>query len=695
MKKRVKSKLPAVKMFRAQPYDPNISYRDGVPVPEVLIDMVDAYQLHPFVYSAVNIIASNFAQVGYEIWFKDNEGEWVIDEKHPFRRLLELPNPFQSGYDLRELSAISLEMTGNCYWGLERDKKTNIPTEIWLLPSHMVRIVSSPMTPFDRYIYTVDNKDIIYDAKDIIHFQYANPKSMIYGQSSVLASREDLTTDIFASMWNKNFFKNSARPEAILETDKILDEGVRQRMMNSWKALHNNVKNAHKLALLEAGTKYKDINPHHKDMEFVLQRKLSRETIYGVFNVPPAIAGILEYSNYANMKEQNKVFWQYTMLPKIKKFEATLTNRLRNITFRQLSVVQAEKELIEALRPDLQTLSQTAKLFVDMGIPLNEVIEKLDLPFGEVEGGDVSRPAVTTGSGIPLTVPQGSAKAMTDKEQKDFEGKMVRGLKWKSYDTELTKWENYFKGILKSYFKVQKRRVMANLNRETNKGIIDKIKTFLIKKPVSAIQVEFLFDEKKEVSIMENTVAKPIKKIVIEFANRTGRLVDKDFDFDFVDPKAIDWLNSKVMKISKDCNAYTMERISQEVKEVVEDAVREGYSEGESIEQIVDRIDNVYDFAVEGRAQRIAVTESASASNFGNNESMRMTGVTKKEWLATHDSHTRESHAELDGQIVGVDEMFYTINGNKLMFPADTDNAPPEETVNCRCTILPVLENED
>jgi uncharacterized protein with gpF-like domain len=57
--------------------------------------------------------------------------------------------------------------------------------------------------------------------------------------------------------------------------------------------------------------------------------------------------------------------------------------------------------------------------------------------------------------------------------------------------------------------------------------------------------------------------------------------------------------------------------------------------------------------------------------------------VCTKVWVATADDRTRESHAELDGEEVLVDEPF----SNGLMCPADP-TGEPEEVYNCRCTIL-------
>ena len=54
-----------------------------------------------------------------------------------------------------------------------------------------------------------------------------------------------------------------------------------------------------------------------------------------------------------------------------------------------------------------------------------------------------------------------------------------------------------------------------------------------------------------------------------------------------------------------------------------------------------------------------------------------------KQWCATLDAKTRDSHAMVDGEIREVDEKF----SNGLMFPSDP-NGIASEVVNCRCTML-------
>lgn len=114
-----------------------------------------------------------------------------------------------------------------------------------------------------------------------------------------------------------------------------------------------------------------------------------------------------------------------------------------------------------------------------------------------------------------------------------------------------------------------------------------------------------------------------------------------------------------------------------------------GFRAGEGIDDLMERIENGKDIAA-SRASTIARTEVISASNAGAIEGSRAiadeTGIVAKQWLATMDARTRESHADADGQIVGLDESF-DVGGESLDYPGDGAGSPAA-TANCRCTVL-------
>lgn len=94
-------------------------------------------------------------------------------------------------------------------------------------------------------------------------------------------------------------------------------------------------------------------------------------------------------------------------------------------------------------------------------------------------------------------------------------------------------------------------------------------------------------------------------------------------------------------------------------------------------------------------AIRTARTLFTQAENMGRQSSFeRANGmgiVMGKRWLAAGDERTRDWHLSMDGQEVGIDEMFIDGLGNLLEEPADP-SAPPETVYNCRCSMRAVVQ---
>lgn len=62
-------------------------------------------------------------------------------------------------------------------------------------------------------------------------------------------------------------------------------------------------------------------------------------------------------------------------------------------------------------------------------------------------------------------------------------------------------------------------------------------------------------------------------------------------------------------------------------------------------------------------------------------------------WIDAGDDRVRDSHAEMNGQQVGLDEPFTTPGGVSLMYPGDP-SGPPEETIQCRCAVSTTFRAE-
>lgn len=119
--------------------------------------------------------------------------------------------------------------------------------------------------------------------------------------------------------------------------------------------------------------------------------------------------------------------------------------------------------------------------------------------------------------------------------------------------------------------------------------------------------------------------------------------------------------------------------------ERIQTAVQMGLLRGDSIRSMTDRFLQVMG-SNEKAAVRNARTAMTSARNAGKLETFERAAEKGleviKEWIATSDDRTRDSHSHLDGVRVPWDEDF----PNGLSMPGDPKGAP-EEVYNCRCTM--------
>ena len=128
-------------------------------------------------------------------------------------------------------------------------------------------------------------------------------------------------------------------------------------------------------------------------------------------------------------------------------------------------------------------------------------------------------------------------------------------------------------------------------------------------------------------------------------------------------------------------------------KQKLNSAVLQGILQGETVDEIAERLAEVTDMN-KNSALRNAATMTTSAQNGGRMDSYRRAqeiGVKglKVRWLATLDGHTRYTHRQVDGDVVEVGKKFK----NGLEYPGDPKGAP-EEVYNCRCCTIAAFDDD-
>ena len=83
---------------------------------------------------------------------------------------------------------------------------------------------------------------------------------------------------------------------------------------------------------------------------------------------------------------------------------------------------------------------------------------------------------------------------------------------------------------------------------------------------------------------------------------------------------------------------------------------------------------------------RIADTETHRIANTAAFDTAKKAGAKNKTWVTMLDDRVRETHDYLEGMTVGIDEDFYTYDGDHASAPGLFELA--ENNVNCRCELL-------
>ena len=143
-------------------------------------------------------------------------------------------------------------------------------------------------------------------------------------------------------------------------------------------------------------------------------------------------------------------------------------------------------------------------------------------------------------------------------------------------------------------------------------------------------------------------------------------------------PKAESDLLNRTFKTSQN----TLNRVDGQLNQIISD----GYREGKGINKVAADVTKRFDQLSSWEAKRIARTEINTSHNVATVDTYQDMGVEYTQWIAANDDRTRDSHVEVDGEIIPMGASY----SNGLKYPGDM-TGPIEEWINCRCSNAPFV----
>ena len=142
------------------------------------------------------------------------------------------------------------------------------------------------------------------------------------------------------------------------------------------------------------------------------------------------------------------------------------------------------------------------------------------------------------------------------------------------------------------------------------------------------------------------------------------------------------WTEEDLLNKTFIASKRTLARVASDINQII----TKGYTDGHGINVVANMLTTRFDQLETWEAKRIARTEIHNSHNQGVMRTYETMNVSYTQWIAADDDRTRETHAELNGEIIPMGGTY----SNGLQYPGDT-SGPIEEWINCRCSNAPFV----
>ena len=596
-------------------------------------------------FTGVKAIAQTATQAPLKIFRKDKE---AIDIENYFLK----PNEFSTGREMWETLMSWLEYKGIAFILKQANK-------LYVLDSDLVKVRKDETgyLGFDWH-YGKSGEFVTYSPDEVSVFYNYSPKARLEGFSSLDILKKTINLSGYSDEVSLNFFKHGGMMQGYFSTDAAISESQARDLRKIWESRYAGSSNSWKMPFLSKGLKFYKTALTPADYQFLSLEAVTKNRISSVLGVPSVLLNDTDNLNYATAKEQIRVFWENTLIPKLLRLEDRI-NAFLLPKFGHNLKAEFDLSQVKALREDLLQKIEAAVKMYSMGVPINVINQRLNLGLPELPWGwDWYGPLNITQIGTGYTPPQKKLNNLLRKmmnsveEKKKIEKSKITDLIWKEAVAKATSEESKFAKVLMKFWKKQENDVLNYL--EGKKGF---------KLPKS-------WDE---------ALAKTMKPYLLAFMQQSGDAEANKLgiSFDVQAPEIQTWLNRKVMNSALEINDVTRKDILKELAEA--------QANGEGIREMEGRIKNLFEQTYKHRAATVARTEVFSANNRANMVAAMQAGMRTKTWIAALDERTRAWHAAADGQTVGIHETF-NVDAEPLLQPGDPTGSG-DNIINCRCVM--------
>lgn len=320
------------------------------------------------VYACTNIIANSISKLPCHVYLRNQNGSERIENQISYL-LKTRPNIYMTPSTFKHTLITKLLLDGNSYIWMEMQKGKYI--NLWILNN--VQVLQDSSTGIISYRAIINSKPYYFNSNEIIHIKSLSTDGIL-GKSKIDILRETIGNMQSSRKLLGNYFKNGTTTNGIVSYPDKLNKEAKDEIRKQWQENNSGYDNAGKVAVLDLGLEYKEINSiKFADQQFLESTKFTLEEIARVFQVPLHMINSLDRATFNNIEQQSLDFYMNTILPLLLQIEEEFNYKL-------FSNVQREKgyyikfNMEGALRGDTTTRSSYYEKMLNLGVySINEV----------------------------------------------------------------------------------------------------------------------------------------------------------------------------------------------------------------------------------------------------------------------------------------------------------------------------------
>ena len=333
----------------------------------------DAYKSNDVVYSCVNILSDNIAELPLRVY----RGDELMPEDFTF------PGGFNIQHPHIRMSMNRLNKAASLYYFLRGEFMVYIDDDspFSLEPINPKQMKIGDEDDFGNIVTWKHKNGMIIPYEKIIYEVMKDPDGK-RGIPPAEVLKPELINDKSALGYSTKFFENFAQAGAVLyDTLGSISPEEMEVLVTGFNELATQ---QYKTKGLPYGIRMDNTTQTMREMEFSKSRKDIRDRVLSTFGLHKSEYGVTDQVDRAVAETAAKQKWTRTLRPAALKFQEAYNQALMRQYFPGYNV-RFDFSGIAALQATLNDKTDVAQKYINLGFTTNEVNERFDLGMDQID----------------------------------------------------------------------------------------------------------------------------------------------------------------------------------------------------------------------------------------------------------------------------------------------------------------------